>query len=53
MAVFRVLDQHVVAEAEFRARQEDLSEFFARRATGGVVETFELSGGRALEGIVC
>jgi hypothetical protein len=48
---FRVLDQHVVSEPEFRSRQDELTVFFARRSTGDAADEFELSGGRTLEAV--
>ena len=48
MAVFRVLDDHVVSESEFRAKQPALTQFLGSRAGGQAIESFALSGGRAL-----
>jgi hypothetical protein len=48
MAVFRLIDDFIVAEGEFRARRSELEDFMAARAAGRAKESFALSGGRIL-----
>jgi hypothetical protein len=48
MAVFRVIDDDIVTEAEFRARRNELADFLTLRAAGRARESFALSAGRML-----
>lgn len=48
MTMYRVLNQHIVSEAEFVARSTDLKAHFEARAMGSKVAPLELSGGKQL-----
>lgn len=48
MPVFRVLDNHVVSEAEYRAKQPDIASFLRARTAGRADRELELSAGRKL-----
>ena len=51
MAVFRVLDDHVLSESEYRSRQQALTQFLSIRAAGQALESFTLSEGRTLTAV--
>lgn len=49
MPVYRVVDNHIVSQAEYRARSPDLAKFLSARAIGNATSSFALSGGRTLD----
>jgi hypothetical protein len=45
---YRLLDNHVISEAEYRAKQTDISDFFDARETGKATRDFALAGEKML-----